>query len=146
MAVCAHDDLTSDLFGFSETESQLVEDQRSGLPPSIRNLLAVLGAKQAYAFLKKHGGVNLYIPCQVVSKSTLTKEMSAEQFKQFIALFNENLEPMKWVTMPKTDKIMQVVRNRAIREEKANGESLKSLARKYQLTSRQIQNIIKEKT
>ena len=134
-----------DIFGFSDAETQqLLKQKMRGLPHSVQKLIKILGEVSTYHFLLKRGGTQLFVPINA-KKCYLLEDMSQQELTQFIAIFNPDGLDHHCVKLPKTDKLVAALRNQAICTEKQQGQTLNTLAIKYNLTSRHISNIIKNK-
>ena len=106
------------------------------LPPILRAVVVALGLARAQEFLAEFGGINVHIPKKYTPRLGLTEA-------EFVCLRDQlgcHLNSDGRVTLPKVDKILINYRNEKIRQECENN-SIAALAKKYDLCSRQIQNI-----
>ncbi len=132
-----------DIFGFSAAQTQqLLEQKVRGLPHSVQRLIAIWGYVTTYEFLIKNGGTRMHIPAVFSSRCRLVKQLTEQQFKALIAEFKPQGQFI--IEFPKSDKMLNSIRNQAICEEKQQGKTLNELAIKYNLTSRHIINIVKK--
>jgi hypothetical protein len=104
------------------------------LPPVLRAIVRALGFPRAVEWLRDHGGISLYVP--LVCGLGLDK---AEVTRMRYALRN-HMDELGRVTLPKSDKLLNHFRDRQIREERRRSK-LVTLALRYHLTTRQVQNI-----
>lgn len=114
------------------------------LPGSMQILIEILGADGAWQFCCRYGGTSVYIPVSADgSTSQLKNQMTESQFMRFVAELNPLGDMQCWFTVPKPDKMRIQMRNHAIRHERTDGATVRTLARKHNLTERQILNITK---
>jgi hypothetical protein len=107
------------------------------LPPQIRMLANTIGLHATLALLRARGGTPYTVPVHGDRSKFLTSIMSVDSARALSASYG-----WQTLTLPKLDKAMIQIRNRRIQQEATNGESLATLARRYNLTTRQISNIL----
>jgi len=107
------------------------------LPPQIRLLVNACGLEAAFSLLRARGGAPYTVPLNGERSEVLSAIMPAEAARALSRALGG-----RTLTLPKLDKLMIQVRNRRIRAEAAAGASLACLARRYDLTTRQISNIL----
>jgi len=109
----------------------------SQLPPQIRLLAATIGLPATLSLLRARGGTPYTVPIHGERSEVLTKIMPADCAKALSEEYGGQT-----LTLPKLDKALIQIRNRRICEEASQGEGLATLARRYDLTTRQISNIL----
>lgn len=114
-----------------------------GLPPIHRAVVRALGIGPATRVLSEYGGVNQHISKRKARIFGLSETETAR--------LREALKPHIDATgrcpLPKVDKLYRQARNAEIRarhDPDQRGQSLRSLAREHYLTSRQVQNIVRD--
>lgn len=109
----------------------------SSLPPVLKAVVMALGLGRARVFLIEHGGVNINIPKFRVDNSLGLNENELASMNKYLEChMNEN--GRLW--LPKVDKLFIFERNIQIIKDKSN-LSIHGLAKKYNLSSKQIMNI-----
>ena len=116
----------------------------STLPPSLRNLIKVLGECRALEFLDLYGGTLIVIPIRVTSKSKLRQFLTPEEFNNFVVTFNPNNDQFQKLTVPVPCKLVNLRRDRIIQEDINNGMTIRELALKNRLTERRILQLKKK--
>jgi Mor family transcriptional regulator len=109
------------------------------LPPVLRGVVRALGFARAAEWLALYGGVNIVVPRYRASAIGL----SAEELARLRKNLARHLDAQGRIWMPKADKLMIHVRNQVIRHERPHA-SIRVLARRYNLSSRQIVNICRD--
>lgn len=107
------------------------------LTPMLRRLTRSIGIGATLQLLRWKGGCRLCLP-RDPSRSELAEYLSIAQVRALIAEFGAGM----WITLPKADKLYIAARNSEIRDAHDEGDSLATLAMRYGLTSRHIQNIV----
>lgn len=105
------------------------------LPPQIRLFVVVIGLPETVKLLKARGGTTLRIPKVADKSDVLPQILSIDAVNKLCSAM-----PGKILQLPKSDKILMQIRNKAIRLERQS-VSAAQLALKYSLTRRQIINI-----
>lgn len=111
-----------------------------GLPPIHRAVVRALGVGRAGQFLSEFGGVSVHIP-KLKPKAFGLDPDELARLRIALAPHIDN-ETCK-IDLPKPDKVFRQARNMQIRKERENA-SIRTVARAYFLTSRQIKNITRE--
>lgn len=107
------------------------------LPPLLKRIVRAVGLPAALRLLKARGGTRYCVP---VSPTGLILEFMDS--RQATALIRE-LGATEHVSLPKADKALLELRNAQIRLEYAAGDSLLTLALRYNLTTRHVLNIVR---
>ena len=107
------------------------------LPTQIRLLAAAIGLPATLCLLRARGGSPYTVPIHGERSEVLLKIMPAEAAKALSGEYGGQT-----LTLPKLDKALIQIRNRRICAEAIAGESLAMLARRYDLTTRHISNIL----
>jgi hypothetical protein len=115
------------------------EELLKTLPPVLRAVVRALGFGRARAWLADHGGINAAIPLYRTEALGLTREELA-RLRQMLA---PHLDAAGRLWLPKADKLFQRVRDAQIRKDRHH-TSINTLARRNNLSSRQILNICRE--
>lgn len=105
------------------------------LPPQIRQFVVVIGLPATVKLLQQRGGTTLRIAKRAEKSEVLLEILSFDVVKKLCSAM-----PGKILQLPKADKILLQIRNKAIRVERGS-VSAAQLALKYSLTRRQIINI-----
>ena len=108
----------------------------STLPPVLRAIIHALGMLKAQEFLVAHGGTYIVVPRKNGAKLGLTDE----QLHDFRGRLADHLTNDDRLAVPKIDKLFLRFRDNEIRINQRRF-TLNQLAKKYNLSSRQIQNI-----
>lgn len=116
----------------SAEETKFVES----LPPVIKAVTKALGLIRAKEFLIEHGGINMNIPKYRASNKGLSQE-ELEALNKHLA---NHMDASGRIWVPTADKFFIYERNVQIRKDKEN-LSIRDLARRYRLSSKQIMNI-----
>lgn len=109
----------------------------SQLPPQIRLLVACIGLPATFALLRQRGGSPYTVPVHGEHSKVLANIMSVESAKALSKAYGGQT-----LTLPKIDKAMNQIRNRCICTAAEQGDSLSILAKRFDLTTRQISNIL----
>lgn len=118
----------------AETVCQIDEHQ---LPPQLRRIVRTIGLPATLTLLKARGGTRLMLGKHHDHALLLIGLIGPGPAQRLCEAFEGKTEIM----LPKADKLLAQARNRAIRAEHACGDSLMTLALRYDLTIRQIENI-----
>lgn len=114
----------------------LDDDFLATLPAVLRAIVRALGLVRAKDWLHEYGGVNCNVPTFRESAMGLTPD----ELARLRITLRPHLDANGRLWLPKADKLFQRLRNTHIRKERARS-SLSTLAHRYHLSSRQIQNI-----
>lgn len=106
------------------------------LPPSLRAVVAALGIARACQFLDKFGGTR-----RSIDHGQIRQFLRQDEYQRLCDNFGQFLDYERKIILPKTDKLIQILRNYALVRDRMAGASLSQLARKYRLTSRHVINI-----
>lgn len=107
------------------------------LPPQIRLLEQCIGLPATFALLRAKGGQPYTVPMRGELSKFLTSIMSVECAKALSDTYGGQT-----ITLPKLDKPLMQIRDRQMAVEAERGDSLAALATRYDLTTRQISNIL----
>ena len=107
------------------------------LPPQVRRLVKIIGLEQTWRLLEARGGIPTYIPEFPDRAGVLKEILTLESIRKLVSDFGSG----RVIETPKSDKIKEQVRNLAIDSDAAAGMNNVELARKWDLTRRQIINI-----
>ena len=88
--------------------------------------------------LKARGGTRIKLGIRDPDHSYLAELLGIDGLRKLLALYDGAPEAY----LPKADKLLAQIRDSAIRREHVRGESLMTLALRYDLTTRHIQNIV----
>lgn len=109
-------------------------DVRRLISEDLRKIVSVIGLPAALTVLKAHGGTKIRKPRGL--DPMMFRELLGEDAARNLARV---FAAREFVTLPKADKILQELRDRAIRADTET--SLNALAVRWGLTTRQILNI-----
>lgn len=107
------------------------------LPTQIRLLARDIGLPATFALLRVRGGTQFSVPLHAERSELLLSIMDLESAERLCAKYGGQT-----LTLPKIDKPLRQLRDRVIVEQANQGDSLATLARRYNLTTRQICNIL----
>jgi len=108
------------------------------LPPVTRRIVAAIGVAGAMRLLKARGGVRLWLPKNGDRSEVLQEILGREMTSQLLTAF----AGVEVVSLPKLNKLHAQIRDAAIRREHAAGDSLPTLALRYDLTERHVLNVV----
>jgi hypothetical protein len=103
-----------------------------------RRIVRAIGLEATIKLLRERGGADIWTPmrpCGLLA-DLIGVEATANLIKEFGA--------DRRITLPKVDKILLQLRDTQIAAEIARGDNIRSVARRYDLTTRQVQNILKD--
>lgn len=115
------------------------------LPPIMKRLVRAIGIEDTIKLLRWRGGTDLPLPTSRSRKAgayagELRRVISADKVD---ALYAEFADGNKEMTLPKADKILMQYRNCEIRRlHYETGVTIDSLAMQFDLTGRQVWNIL----
>ncbi|MFZ2449095.1 MAG: hypothetical protein WAW36_01055 [Methylovulum miyakonense] len=117
------------------------------LHPPLRAIITALGIARAQEFLFNHGGTFVKLPRADGSKLGLSnEELLALRYQlhdvRLATGLSSHLSDDGCISLPKADKIFLKYRNFEIRAMRGQ-LTLNQLAVKFDLTSRQVQNVLK---
>lgn len=107
------------------------------LPPQMRRIVRAIGVAPAFVLLRWRGGRRLKLP-KDGTRSELAAIIGLVALEALLAEFGAH----EILTLPKVDKMVLQLRDRAIRAEHAGGKSIPDLAGLYGLTTRHVLNIL----
>lgn len=109
------------------------------LPPQLRRLVGAIGVAGTVKLLRARGGTRLWLPQRGEASEILVELLGRTLAAQLVDAFPGE----RVLSLPKLDKISAQMRDSAIRAEHAEGVSYAVLALRYDLTERQVLNIVK---
>jgi len=115
------------------------EELLKSLPPILRAVVKALGFGRAQDWLHIYGGINITVP----KYRQQALDLGADELARLRHTLAPHMDATGRVTMPKADKLFIRVRDAQIRKDR-HGASISALARRNQLSSRQIINICRE--
>jgi len=133
----------------ADTDETAYQELLKSLHPVLRAIIIALGMARAQEFLLLHGGTYIKLPRQDGQRLNLTDdELIALRYQlhdfRLGSGQQSHLSDEGCISLPKVDKIFTKYRNFEIRASR-QGMTLNQLAVKYDLTSRQVQNILRGK-
>lgn len=117
----------------ADTLAQVDVDQ---LPPQLRELVRLIGLTEALNLVRARGGLPLTIPTDPTRARVLAEVLHPESVEALCRAWGGQTRDL-----PKPDKVIQQIRDQAIRQSEATAWEL---ARRHRLTRRQITNIRRE--
>ena len=121
----------------SVSDSDLDAVNAKLLPPQARRLVGLIGLVNTLKLLEVRGGVTLRIPVNASESAVLREGLPMDAIIKLCAAM-----PGQRLELPKCDKILVQIRNRAIQHERPH-KSAPALALKYNLIPRHIISISK---
>lgn len=120
------------------TESLAQQVDPRLLPPQLRELVRLIGLAHTLRLVEARGGAPLYVGLSVEGAGVLRELLPAEAVAALVAHYAGHT-----LRLPKPDKILQQLRDRAIRA--ARGAATKrELATLYGLTTERVRQIWRE--
>ena len=111
------------------------------LPGVLREIEALIGLAGTLRLAETYGGVRLYVPMQMHDGHALAQLLGLDAAQRLAEVFGG----IEHFDIPKAAAVTRAVRNRQMAAERAQaGLSIRQLALKYQLTERQVRNILGE--
>lgn len=109
------------------------------LPTVLRAVVKALGYGRAQQWLREYGGVNVYVP----QFREQAMDLEPEELDRLRCTLEPHMDVKGRVAMPKADKLFLRTRDEQIRKDR-HRSSIRDLARRNNLSSRQITNICRE--
>ncbi len=119
------------------SDALIAEIDIEDLPGILRELVELMGLPATLKLVDHYGGVRLYVPVKYDSEHVLVRQIGAPAATILI----EHYGGEEHFDIPKAERALRAVRDRRIRAEYAF-KSRRRLAREYDLTERQIGNIV----
>ncbi len=115
----------------------LSEKYNDHLPPSIKELIDVVGVSATQAIVQERGGISLCVPGEVTQQHWLHNAIGEAAFEKLVATYkNEEI----WIA--RCHKALHLAKIDAIKQAKASGSSTFDLARHYKCSDRYIRMIV----
>lgn len=109
------------------------------LPPSLCELVDVIGLQAAQSLVSEYGGVRLTVPTKMPEDHPLAELLGLDTARKLSHHYaQERLD------VPNAKAAIMAVRNQNMRQEHADGDSARVLARRYRLTERRVWEILSE--
>ena len=120
----------------------------ASLHPVLRAIVVALGIARTEAFLMRHGGTFVKLPKTDGRRLDLSdKELAALRHQLHQARLDKHLPSHlshdDCISLPKADKLFLKYRNDEMRLLRGQQVTLNQLAVRFNLTSRQVQNILR---
>lgn len=107
------------------------------LPASMAELADIIGLPAVLALMKAFGGTELWVPQKLSHAHALVGAIGPEAAQTLCEyMAGERCK------VPRGAEIIREIRNRAIRRERREGAKLDELALRYEITDRQVLNIL----
>lgn len=108
------------------------------LPPSLQEIVEVIGLAATVKLVEHWGGVRLWVPSDVSADHQLRRRLgpAADKLARHFGL--------ELLTVPRAVVALRRIRNDQIRARKAAGETAARLAREFCLTERQVWYIVED--
>jgi hypothetical protein len=131
----------------ADTDETAYQELLKSLHPVLRAIITALGMARAQEFLLLHGGTYIKLPRQDGQRINLSDdELIALRYQlhdlRLGSGLQSHLSDEGCISLPKIDKIFLKYRNFEIRASRGK-MTLNELAVKFDLTSRQIQNVLR---
>lgn len=107
------------------------------LPASMAELVDIIGLPAVLQLMKAFGGTEIWIPQKLNHAHGLVAAIGPEAAQTLC----EHMTCER-VKVPRGAEIIREIRNRAIRRERREGAKLDELALRYEITDRQVLNIL----
>ncbi len=107
------------------------------LPPSMRELVELVGLDAAMKLVDWRGGVGFHAPKEVPDDHELVKTVGHIAARKLAQQFGGD-----WVHLPRCHALLLAERNRRIIADRKPDFGVRRLALKYKLTERQVWNIV----
>ena len=112
------------------------------LPGALREIAELIGLPAALTLSRVYGGRRLYVPRRYDPEHPLVKLLGHQAAIRLI----DNYGGLEHFDVPMAASLTRELRNRAIRRDRARGDSCSTLARRYQMTERTIWTILAQST
>lgn len=112
------------------------------LPPSLDEVVAVIGESTTIALINEYGGTTQRLPA--IRNATDDHEFSKVIGKEKLHLLINAIGASRYVYIPRCADGLRLKRDREIVKRFNEGEVVESLAREHSLSDRQIWNILKK--
>lgn len=109
------------------------------LPPSLKDLVDVIGLPAAQALVSEYGGVRLTVPLKMPEDHQLAELLGIEAARKLAHHYG-----LERLDIPNAKAAIMAVRNKQMRQDHADGVSARRLARRYRLTERRVWEILAE--
>ncbi|MFK5892852.1 MAG: Mor transcription activator family protein [Pseudomonadota bacterium] len=109
------------------------------LIPSLSKLSQVISISAIYKLIEHFGGSDIYTPKNPKKDSKLCHVIGIVELRKLSKAF-----PGVELPIPRFQRLLLKKRNQQIVLERAQGMAIKDLAKRYNLTSRHISNILRE--
>ena len=108
------------------------------LPPILREMAGLIGLAPTLKIVHAYGGTRLYVPKRYDPEHPLSKLIGHALAVKFFEAFGG----LEHFDIPKGEIAVKAARDRQIRAERTEGATHAALAIRYNLTERQIRNIL----
>lgn len=106
-------------------------------PGVFHELRTMIGAEKTAVLVQWLGGTSLYIPSKLTDEHALAQWLGLELSQTVCAEFGGlSIEIPRMVELKRTERNVQIIADRA------DGISINKIARKYEMTARNVRNII----
>jgi hypothetical protein len=116
------------------TEHDLSLVDEALLPPQVRALVRLIGLPETFLILEGRGGIPLRVP-KSAARAQVLRDLGLSE-ASIRALVAEMAD--RTIDVPKPDKVLQQLRDVALRAERQAGASAAEVARRYRLTRRWV--------
>ena len=114
------------------------------LPQTLLDLAEVCPLASIFALVEGFGGIRAYIPQSFAEHSNLADTIGPEHAEAIIQGFYEITGNIgDYFYIPLCTKTFHSLRNKKIRRMRGNGETVNALARKFAMSDKRIEKIIK---
>lgn len=107
------------------------------LPPSLREIREVIGVAATLRMVEGCGGIRVFIPKRPRPEHRLQRILGEEAFRLLSARYGGET-----LSVPRADRIVRRLRNLTIAAAYDTGMPVRELARRHQLTERQVYAIL----
>ena len=108
------------------------------LPPALAELATALGPDGLWRLLSHYGGIRIYLPRTLTAAHPLACDLGLETASALC----QHLGPSRSVDVPTGRDLGRQVRDQQIRAAHAQGDSIRTLARRFRLSERRVWRVL----
>jgi Mor family transcriptional regulator len=107
------------------------------LPENLKDIIQVIGLQSALKLVEELGGIRMYIPEKLSTKHVLIQAVGKTDAEKISRHYAGD-----YLYFPRCMDALRSMRNASIINDRNQGTPTATLALKYKLTERQVQNIL----
>ena len=107
------------------------------LPPALAELATALGPDGLWRLLSHYGGIRIYLPRTLTAAHPLARDLGLETARALC----QHLGPYRY-DVPTGRDLFRQMRDQDIRAAHAQGDSIRTLARRFRLSERRVRRVL----